>query len=190
MSTPAATASGTRRCLAVLAPLRDRPPHGFRRGLPHRRAPLPPCGLAAPYRLAGGHGFLAGRRGLASELAAHTLGAGGGLRPAPGLSCSSPARTARLPWPVPGPSRLPWRPAARPSRRAARGSARSPASAPADVIGRRRSAPACAALSAVRYRRLRYPVTGPPSRVVSASAACRPAGFLARPLVVIAAPFP
>ena len=106
MSAPAAPASGARRCLAPLASCATarRTCSGVASQTGAPICGYPDLQLAFP-SAADGHGFLTGRRGLASELTARAGSAGGGLLPcltclaldAPGqLSCLVPCSGLRL----------------------------------------------------------------------------------------------
>jgi hypothetical protein len=106
MSAPAATAGGARRCLAPLASCATarRTCSGVASQTGAPICGYPALQLAFP-SAADGHGFLTGRRGLASELTARAGSAGGGLLPcltclalhAPGqLSCLVPCSGLRL----------------------------------------------------------------------------------------------
>ena len=139
MSAPAATASGARRCLAPLASCATarRTCSGVASQTGAPICGYPALQLAFP-SAADGHGFLTGRRGLASELTARAGSAGGGLLPCLTCLALDRARTAQLPCPVLWPSPLSWPRALPPSRRVARGSARSPVPA----LARHRELPA------------------------------------------------
>jgi hypothetical protein len=106
MSAPAATAGGARRRLAPLASCATarRTCSGVASQTGAPICGYPALQLAFP-SAADGHGFLTGRRGLASELTARAGSAGGGLLPcltclaldAPGqLSCLVPCSGLRL----------------------------------------------------------------------------------------------